>query len=130
MKKEVWRPVPGYPGVRASSWGRVWFPETTVNGRTYRTAPTRGQLGIYKGQARYIVMMRAYGTLKIARLVCLAFKGLPPAGRGRCLHIDENPANNRPGNLRWGTQKENLNAPGFLAYCRTRTGDKWPGRKV
>ena len=39
------------------------------------------------------------------------------------MHLDENAANNRASNLRWGTQKENLNAPGFLDYCRTRTGE-------
>lgn len=56
---------------------------------------------------------------KVARLVCLAFHGLPPPGRPFTLHDDENSANNRPGNLSWGTQKENLNAPGFRAYCRS-----------
>jgi hypothetical protein len=42
------------------------------------------------------------------------------------MHLDENAANNRADNLRWGTQKENLNAPGFLNYCRSRTGDDSP----
>ena len=42
------------------------------------------------------------------------------------LHKDENSRNNRPENLMWGTQKENLNAPGFLKYCRGRTGDNNP----
>ena len=126
MKKEIWKKVPGFEGIRASSWGRVLFPERVAKGRTYRTKPTFGHMA-HKPD-RMIVMMRAYGTLKIARLVCLAFKGLPPEGKGRCLHINENPWDNRPGNLKWGTQKENLNAPGFIAYCKSRTGDRWPGR--
>jgi HNH endonuclease len=48
----------------------------------------------------------------------------------RNVHLDENAANNRASNLRWGTQKENLNAEGFLAYCRGRTGDRSPIAKA
>lgn len=49
------------------------------------------------------------------------------------MHLDENAANNRASNICWGTQKENLNAEGFLAYCRGRTGENSPyikGRKA
>lgn len=63
---------------------------------------------------------------KIARLVCEAFHGPSTADRPYCLHADENALNNRADNLSWGTQKENLNAPGFKAYCRTRTGANNP----
>ncbi len=44
-------------------------------------------------------------------------------------HLDENAANNRANNLKWGTQKENLNAPGFLEYCKNRTGEQSPWTK-
>jgi hypothetical protein len=63
---------------------------------------------------------------KVARLVCEAFNGPPPDKRSVCMHIDENARNNAPENLRWGTQRENLNAPGFLAYCRNRLGERSP----
>lgn len=36
------------------------------------------------------------------------------------MHLDEDNGNNRPGNLAWGTQQQNLNAPGFKQYCRER----------
>lgn len=62
----------------------------------------------------------------IARLVCEAFHGPAPADKPYCLHIDENARNSRPDNLKWGTQKENLNAPGFLDYCRSRRGESSP----
>jgi hypothetical protein len=68
----------------------------------------------------------------VARLVCEAFHGPPPPGKPNCLHGDEDALNNRPGNLYWGTQKENLNAPGFIEYCKGRTGEASPytkGRK-
>jgi hypothetical protein len=45
------------------------------------------------------------------------------------MHIDENAANNRAENICWGTQKENLNADGFLDYCRKRTGENHPRKK-
>jgi hypothetical protein len=65
-------------------------------------------------------------THKIARLVAEAFHGPPPFDDAVAMHLDENAANNRPENIRWGTQKENLNAEGFLAYCRDRTGENNP----
>ncbi len=65
-------------------------------------------------------------TYKVARLVCEAFHGSAPSGKPVCMHLDEYSRNNRPDNLRWGTQKENLNAPGFLTYCHSRTGDNNP----
>lgn len=68
-------------------------------------------------------------TYKIHQLVCEAFNGPKQEGQV-CMHLDEDYKNNRPDNLTWGTQKENLNAPGFLEYCRSRTGDDSPRRKA
>lgn len=65
-------------------------------------------------------------TYKVSRLVCEAFNGPAPADQNICMHLDENSRNNQPSNLHWGTQKENMNAPGFLAYCCGRTGDNSP----
>lgn len=62
----------------------------------------------------------------MARLVCEAFHGPAPSTDSVCMHLDENARNNAPTNLQWGTQKENLNATGFLEYCRSRTGDNNP----
>lgn len=42
------------------------------------------------------------------------------------MHHDEDARNNCPSNLRWGTQRENLNYPGFLSYCQSRTGANSP----
>jgi len=46
-------------------------------------------------------------TLKIHRLVALAFLGDPPDGRTQVAHKDGNPANNRVTNLRWSDMIEN-----------------------
>lgn len=65
-------------------------------------------------------------SYKVARLVCEAFHGPPTPDKWMCMHLDENSRNNFPENLAWGTQKENLNAEGFLKYCRGRTGENSP----
>lgn len=67
-------------------------------------------------------------TRKVHRMVCEAFHGQAPEGT-ICMHIDEDSRNNKPENLTWATQKENLNCPGFIAYCKTRTGANHPKAK-
>ena len=126
--KEIWRVVPSMPGVLASSHGRIMvtpYQQTMPYGgyRQYGGEPTSGQ---WDG-ARYLYVLKGR-TYKVHRLVCEAFNG-PPAHGQVCMHIDENAANNRPENLAWGSQKENLNAPGFIAYCKKRTGESNPWKK-
>jgi hypothetical protein len=124
--KEIWRSIPSHPDYLASSEGRLMrkpFQKPMPHGglRSYGGAPIIGQ---WDGE-RYLLQHKGK-TYKVARLVCEAFHGRAPADKRYCLHIDENARNNRPENLKWGTQKENLNAPGFLAYCRGRIGDDSP----
>ena len=120
---EEWRIVPSDESLLASSYGRIMVaPYCTVGGRgKRRLCGGAGTFGVWDG-SRYIYNRRGYSTRKVARLVCEAFHGVAPADDSVCKHLDENSANNRPENLRWGTQKQNLNAPGFLAYCRGRVG--------
>lgn len=66
---------------------------------------------------------------RVSRLVCEAFHGPAPFHRAVVMHVDDDPINNWPMNLRWATQQENLNTPKFIAYCRSRTGDNHPRRK-
>jgi len=72
---------------------------------------------------------RKFGNMKIHRLVCEAFHGFAPFERAVVLHLDENALNNRPENLRWGTQKENMNMPKFIKYCKSRIGENSPMTK-
>lgn len=124
-----WRPVPSLPGVEASEEGLIRikpFRGLMPNGGV-RTYGGKARKGSWDG-TRFITLIGPK-TYKIARLVCEAFHGQPPFEGALVLHCDENSRNNRPDNLKWGTSKENMNAPGYLAYCRSRTGDASSWRK-
>lgn len=130
MPIETWSPVPSALGVLASSEGRVMNEPYigvmhTGAERIYGGIPTKGR---WDG-ARYSWFVKRLGkTFKVHRLVCEAFNGPSLPGQV-CMHLNEDASDNRPENLAWGTQKQNLNAPGFIAYCRDRTGDKSPVKK-
>lgn len=135
-ENEEWRPVPSVPGVIASNFGRVKFPDTTAQmphggSREYKTKPILGQ----KRRASKTARHEYYGVLyrgknyKVHRLVCEAFHGSPTEDKNFVLHADDNALNNRPENLSWGTQKENMNAAGFIEYCKSRTGENSPSTK-
>jgi hypothetical protein len=129
MAIESWVTIPSQPHLMASSDGRImvdpyFSPLPNGGERIYGGTPTFGQ---WDG-SRFIYVTRKNKTLKVARLVCEAFNG-PPQDKQVCMHLDENSCNNRPENLAWGTQKDNLNAPGFIAYCKSRTGKNSPAIK-
>ena len=125
--EEEWRQVPSVPEISASSWGRVLIAPSQAKMphggfRWYRPEPTwgyeektaTGRPGI--GKRKILRVNRMKRTFKIARLVCEAFHGPPPFPRAVTIHLDEDPTNNRPDNLKWGTQKENLNMPKFKEW--------------
>lgn len=140
---EIWRQVPSEPGVLASNLGRVlqqpgYAPLPNGGYRIYTPEPRDGQVARSskgaKHQYRLIMIKRRWPELgqrprKVHQLVCEAFHGPKPFPGAVVIHIDENALNNRPENLRWGTQRENLNAPGFIAYAKGRTGENSPGTK-
>lgn len=125
---EIWRDVPSLPGVLVSSEGCVMIapyrgPMPNGGERTYGGTPTFGVWNKIDGRFITTVGER---TWKVARLAAEAFHGPPPFDGAVVMHLDENAVNNRARNLRWGTQKENLNASGFREYCRSRTGEDNP----
>ncbi|WP_082456896.1 HNH endonuclease signature motif containing protein [Sphingomonas sp. Leaf23] len=134
----VWKPVPSLPGVMVSDVGQILLPPRSAplpNGgyRTYIPEPTFGCVRrAKKGAAHeYLgISNRIFGNIKVHRAVCEAFHGLPPSESSVVLHLDENALNNRPDNLRWGTQRENMNAPGHKAYCASVCKRKMQGGRV
>jgi len=131
---EEWRSVPSLPEIKVSSLGRVLMPVSVAkmpNGgmRVYKTNPRHGTKTKSRATAQheyYSIQSRKFGNLKVHRLVCEAFHGPPPFPGAVVIHKNENALNNEVNNLRWGTQKENLNAPGFIAYCKSHTGENSP----
>lgn len=131
---EVWKPVPSYPGLLASSDGRILLPPGYAplpNGgyRVYLPVPTLGTETRASKIAKHVyrgMWVRRYGNIKVHRAVCEAFHGPAPFEGAVVMHLDENALNNRPSNLQWGTQKENLNAPGYRAQCSARRAENSP----
>ena len=140
---EIWKHVPSEPGVMASSWGRVlqapgYAPLPNGGFRLYTPEPRYGQISKAHKHAAHEyrhIMVRRWGEgprqqpRKVHQLVCEAFHGPKPFPDAVVIHIDEDAHNNRPENLRWGTQKENLNMPKFKEYLRNRTGENSPRAK-
>lgn len=132
--KEVWRMVPGMDGVLASSHGRILLPPRyapIMRGagyRAYMPEPRFGCVARAKTGAKheYLNLVHRGKTYKVHQLICAAFHGPKPFPKAVVIHLDENALNNRADNLKWGTQKENLNAPGFRAYCQRRRGENSP----
>ncbi len=124
LPEEIWLPVPSKPGLEASSHGRI-----RILGRM---APTFGVITKASRTAKHRYFgrhIKKVGNIKVHQAVCEAFHGPRPFPEAVVLHDNENGLDNRPPNLGWGTQKQNLQAKGFLAYCRSRTGDNSSYRK-
>ena len=98
---EEWRPIPGWEGrYSVSSLGRV---------RNVRTGNLlKPQLRNRKSGHMGNVLRRdgEQRNIWVHRTVLEAFVGPAPAGM-LCRHLDGDPSNNRLGNLRWGTPREN-----------------------
>jgi hypothetical protein len=124
---EIWKSVPSLPGVMASSEGRILLPPRHAplpNGgvRLYLPKPVVGVATRSKKDAQHVYLnywTRHFGNIKVHQAVCEAFHGPAPFETAVVLHLDEDALNNRPDNLKWGTQKENMNAPGHVAYLRS-----------
>lgn len=128
LDAEVWKRVPSKLGIMASSHGRLKMPVVRVKmpygGECIRkTRPVLGTIMLpYKGKAqpRRKVYSRKFGNMLVHQLICEAFNGPRPFVKAVAIHIDENSLNNFASNLKWGTQKENLNMPKFISGLKKR----------
>ena len=113
---ERWLGVPGYEGRYAvSDQGRVKSLDCVL----YRPHANGSMVAVRKKgvllrpattpSGHQQVMLGRGGANKwlVHQLVMLAFVGPCPEGM-EILHIDSNPANNRPRNLKYGTRSENM----------------------
>lgn len=117
IEQEEWRPVPLRPGILASSLGRVHrVSDSGLAPQGARSKPTYGTIsrqttGSGREYRKRIVQWRGYGLLLVSRLVCEAFHGPAPFPGAVVLHENDDSLDNRPGNIRWATQWENLSTP-------------------
>lgn len=99
-------PVLGYDGLyEVDANGDVWSV-----GHNWRGLGRR-QLRAFPDQYGYLTV-RLTGTtgrhkVKVHRIVCLAFHGLPPTWKYEVRHLNGDKLDNRPSNLAWGTQLDN-----------------------
>lgn len=127
-EEEEWREVPGYPGVWASSWGRVHRRSREGLKRAgQRGNPTYGSILTDRktGYKRRRVLWIGLGPLVVSRLVCAAFHGPAPFEDAVAMHLDNDPLNNDPENLEWGTQADNLAAPAYRAAMSRIARDRY-----
>ncbi len=89
-RAEVWRRVPGWPGVEASSHMRV------------RRAGNSAALTPEADRDGYPRVRCGRRWLPVHVAVCLAFHGRPEVR-----HLDGDRTNARPENLAWGSHREN-----------------------
>ena len=93
------KPIPGYDGYFADEYGDVFSD---------RRGTLKKLRAVWNGRY-YNVSLYCCGkqeSVHVHVAVCLAFHGPRPDGLV-CRHRDDDPHNNRPGNLLWGTQTEN-----------------------
>ena len=98
-----YREVPGYPAYRVGSDGSIW----SINGYRIKDRGVWRKLRPTKMCGYLIFFPCRHKYLKVHRVVLGAFVGPCPPGMVAC-HNDDNRLNNHLANLRWDTQKANM----------------------
>jgi len=121
---EVWRPVQGFP-YEVSDLGRV--RRSVGDGRNAVAGHVLSPNNI--GGYRQVSLLREGRThyRKVHHLVAEAFIGPRPPG-AQIRHLDGNPGNNVPANLRWGTAAEN--SADRVAHGRQVRGETSPRARL
>lgn len=129
---EEWKDVPEHPGYQASTQGRVRVVERVVryqDGRVY-VYPAK-ILDTWEGgpaRGKYLYVTVDNKNWRLNRLILMTFNGPPPFPGAEARHLDGDRHNNRPGNLCWGTRRENVDDT--IRHGRTTKGEKHPMVKV
>lgn len=104
MEDEIWKDIPGYDGVlQASTLGNI---RELKNGKY-----TEVKKSLHPDNYYDITQPKDFGTDRpyVARLVAMTFcENDDPDHKKIVDHLNNDHLDNRPGNLEWVTQKENL----------------------
>jgi hypothetical protein len=101
MSEIEWREAPSLPGYWVSSAGEIRGPSGKIR---------KQQVNIHRNNYRQFGVRQPDGkarSVKVHRLVCLAFHGPQPSSAHEVAHNDGDPGNNTAANLRWATRSEN-----------------------
>ena len=104
---ETWKPMAGYPDYQISDEGNVQYRRRVQNPAPYTPRfewVTKTQRLDRQG---YRVIRICHKPVFVHRLVLESFVGPSPKDKPLALHYDDDKANNRLSNLRWGNASEN-----------------------
>lgn len=128
---EEWRTIPSLPAYSVSSTGRVRRDALTYGGGGSVRTPTGtlSQRALPSGHRQVTVSIENQPrTLLVHRLVAEAFLPAPPAGKDCVCHHDDDPSNNRPDNLFWGSKADN--SADMVRKGRSVRGERVKGAKL
>lgn len=97
-----WYEIPGYSKYLANRKGEIM-------NKKLENPSKGGDAGRYLKTSAYPDGSDKAKLVYVHDLICRAFKGPPKKGQV-VLHDDDDRKNNLPGNLKWGTQSENVQA--------------------
>jgi hypothetical protein len=107
---EEWRPIHSCPGYEVSSLGRVRRTALTYgnNGSVRKPSGVLSTRALPFGHRQVTVSINNVpATHLVHRLVAEAFLPAPADGQDCVCHRDDDPSNNSPRNLFWGTRSDN-----------------------
>lgn len=128
---EVWKTIPSFPAYSASSFGRIRRDALTYGGggSVRRPSGALKQRALPYGHRQVTISTgNKPKTLLVHRLVAETFLPAPEDGQDCVCHRDDNPSNNRPENLFWGSKADN--SADMVRKGRSVRGERVKGAKL